>query len=127
VNFTEDTPTSDPTPDLADVRRRLALVTGEPYQLVDLADALLLLLPPTPAEDRHTVDDFPPNTTIDEVPGWVLGDHTIRVAPGMRYSVHWVQGNTKWHTTPEEATEFAAVLLSAAARARRAIAPKEGA
>lgn len=122
MNFTEDTPA---TPNLAKIRAELAhmaLPTGNEgmSRWGVIADALLLLLPPTPVEDRHTVDDVPPNTTVDEVPGWVLGDHTVRVASGTRYSVHWVQGNTKWHTTPEEAAAFAAVLLSAAARARRA-------
>jgi hypothetical protein len=109
--------------DLEKVRANLAYV-AEVYldfsPEAAVAAALLLLLPPTPVEDRHTVDDVPPNDIVGEEPRWVLGDHMIRVAPGSRHSVQWMQGRDRWSTTPAEAEEFAAVLLSAVARARRA-------
>lgn len=110
------------TDDLDQVRAELTHIRDLQLTHVNsaVAAALLLLLPPTPVEDRHTVDDVPPNDTVGENPRWTLGDHAFRVVPGQRHSVQWKQDNATWHTTPTEAEEFAAVLLSAAARARRA-------
>jgi hypothetical protein len=113
-------------PNPADVRQRLALVTGEPHHLVDIADALLLLLPPTPTEDRHTVNDVSPDYDGDPrcSAGWAYGswtfgirfdpdrpsaDAAVKVSPGL--------GQT-WYLPVQEVEDLAAILLSAAARAR---------
>jgi hypothetical protein len=129
MGFTEDTPTSDETPDLADVRRRLALVTGEPYQLVDLADALLLL-PSSPVAGRHTVSDVsphPPSRVYSAGPAWtwcwnyvrVLMDNLAGIAPHEQKLIRLNTNTAEWLSI-EQAETMAGELLSAAARARRA-------
>lgn len=131
MGFTEDLPPDDTTPDLADVRRRLALVTGEPYQLVDLADALLLLLPSPPVAGRYTVSDVPPHSpsrVYSAGPAWtwcwnyvrVLMDNLAGIEPHEQKLIRLNTNTAEWLSV-EQAEIMAAELLSAAARARRAV------
>jgi hypothetical protein len=120
----------DELPDLGNVRRRLAAVSDDnglsPQQrtvtaLYGLVDAMLLLLPPTPVEDRHTVDDVPPwATTEADNPEWVFGTWQIAIRGDRGGLIEWRMSHPDivWFTDPAEAEQFAAVLLSAAARAR---------
>jgi hypothetical protein len=112
----------DKTPDLAKIRRRLALHADVETGLTPaIAAALLLLLPPIPVEDRHTVDDVLPRPTTEPGhPEWIFGTWQIAVRGDRGGLIEWrmTHPDIVWFTDPAEAEQFAAVLLSAAARAR---------
>lgn len=99
-------------PDLTNVRQRLAAVTGEQPHLADIADALLLLLPPD-LPGWHSVLDQNP---VDGA--WTAGTDEVTVAAtdGRVHIEDMVYRHTRV-ASPAEARAYAAALLSAAARA----------
>lgn len=121
----QEPPVTDPTPlpDLADVRLRLAKASAsanDPRLLPTLqgvADALLLLLPPPAVPGWHTVPDQEP---IDGA--WTAGGDKITIDPtnDRPVTIHDGCFRTTWLITPAEARDYAAQLLSAAARAEQA-------
>jgi hypothetical protein len=125
-------------PDLATVRQRLAAVsepnglTTDQRNLVALygiADALLLLLPPGPLPDKHTVDDNAPYYGTERTPDgreWTWRWDYVRVMmdnpgdePGDQRPIRLDTDACQWMSVGE-AVGIAAELLSAAARARAA-------
>lgn len=75
-----------------------------------------------PTEGRHTVEDTAPTATDrDTGPSWDYGTWRIAVRTDRRDLIEWriSHPNIRWFTEPKEAEQFAAVLLSAAARSTR--------